>query len=237
MKTKIAAAVSMLGVLGAGSAAALVNTRILETPSESGASAAVVPPASSIDVAVPAIGTLPVETTMVTLAESSTSTTEATVPETAPPATPAASELLTAFNVGEAGVVTVDVVDGRIVLVSAEPKEGWRITKSEEQDEDNGVEVDFESATVRVEFEADVVDGRIVPNVESESLLPPPQAPAPAAQAPAPAAPTTTTTHHDDHDDDRYEDDDHDDDDRYEDDDHDDDDRYEDDDHDEREDD
>ena len=49
MKTRIATVLSVIGVLGAGSAAALVNTQILDSgPTDSGASAAVLPPASSV---------------------------------------------------------------------------------------------------------------------------------------------------------------------------------------------
>ena len=54
MKTKIATVLSIVGVLGAGSAAALVNTQILDgSASESSASAAVLPPAATVDLTVP----------------------------------------------------------------------------------------------------------------------------------------------------------------------------------------
>ena len=74
MKTKIATALSIAGVLTAGSAAALVNTQILDSgPSTSGASAAVLPPASSVELDVPdiTVDTLPVSTTVVSVATSS----------------------------------------------------------------------------------------------------------------------------------------------------------------------
>ena len=116
MKTKIATALSVVGVLGAGSAAALVNTQILDDGAEeSGASAAVLPPASSVDVTIPEI-TIPDDDDSMgdddvsesTVPESSVP--ESTAPTTEPPAdstvpettVPAPSEFLTAFNVGEA---------------------------------------------------------------------------------------------------------------------------------------
>jgi hypothetical protein len=167
MKTKIAAALSIVGVLGAGSAAALVNTQILNgNPTDSGASAAVLPPASSIELTVPTT----VDSTPDAGADDATSTTSTTAPGADAPVRPvaaAASGMLTAFNVGEAGVVTVDVVDGRLLLVSAEPKPGWTVAKAEDDSNDDSdeiedeVEVEFVSSSVRVEFEADLVDGRI----------------------------------------------------------------------------
>ena len=80
------------------------------------------------------------------------------------------------FNVGDAGVVTVDVIDGQLVLVSAEPKAGWTLSKAEDDSNDdsdeleNEVEVEFASASVLVEFEAHLVDGQIVPKVEPKAI-------------------------------------------------------------------
>ena len=232
MKTKIATALSIVGVLGAGSAAALVNTQILDGPTKSGASAAVLPEPSSIDLDVPemTVDTLPFST-VVAAADPTTTVPETTGPTvTLPSAAPAAlaSGLLTAFNVGDAGVVTVDVIDGQLVLVSAEPKAGWTLSKAEDDSNDdsdafeNEVEVEFISASVLVEFEAHLVDGQIVPKVESKAI-----------GGTANTTPSVSNTYDDDHDDDRdddeyeYEDDrdddDRDDDDRDDDDDEDDD--------------
>jgi hypothetical protein len=204
MKTKIATALSIVGVLGAGSAAALVNTQILDSTSESSASAAVLPPAATVD--------LPVPTTTIDDDRDTTSTTIASRPATtsisvAPPATSPpvtaspAAEYLTAFNVGDAGVVTVDVVNGRLILVDVEAAPGWTVASMEEDDGD--VEVKFASATVRVEFEARFDGSTIRPSVSSEAL---------PTGTPAPASPTTSV-HQDDDDDDHEDDDDHDDDD------------------------
>ena len=209
MKTTIATALSVIGVLGAGSAAALVNTQILDGgPAESTASAAVLPPASTVDVSIPEllearVPELQVDTTV----DTTTPTTQPEAPKPAAPAAPAPSGYLTSFNVGEAGVVTVDVVDGQLLLVDTEAKAGWQVSKAEQHDDDNEVEVYFSSSTVRVEFEAALIDGQIVPKVSSKSLG--------TSAAPAKAAPTTrrsTRTRHrydagHEHDDDEHDDD------------------------------
>jgi hypothetical protein len=182
MKAKLATAISVIGVLGAGSAAAMVNTQILDSdPTESGASKAVLPPASTVELSVPSVtDPIRIESLQVEVAPDATTTsttsTTTTSTSTTTIAVPQPSGLLTSFNVGEAGVVTVDVVDGQLVLVSAEAKAGWTVTKAEDDSNDdsdeqqNEVDVEFVSATVRVEFNADYVDGRIVPHVESTSI-------------------------------------------------------------------
>ena len=200
MKAKLATALSVVGVLGAGSAAALVNTQILDSgPTESGASKAVLPPASTVELSVPDLAAPEAETIRVAVptgaAGQTTTTTLASTTTLAPE--PEVSGYLTSFNVGEAGVVTADVIEGQLVLVSAEPKAGWTVTKAEDDSNDdteqheNTIEVEFVSSTVRVDFEAEFIDGQIVPHVESTAIGGTSAAAAPAAPAPAPvAAPT-----------------------------------------------
>ena len=238
MKTRIATALSVVGVLGAGSAAALVNTQILDSgPAESSASAAALAPASSVDITIP--DTTPDETTSTTEPE----TTEVDTTMAAPPAAadftsastqrnpaPPASGFLTTYNVGDAGVVTLDVVDGRLVLVNAAPKSGWSVSSEESNDDE--VDVEFLSTTVRVEFSATFVDGQIVPKVTSKSVSRRSNDSAAPAAAPAPAPDTDDDQYEsEDHDEDQYEDESHDED-QYEDESH-DEDQYEDENHDE----
>ena len=176
MKTKIATALSLVGVLSAGSAAALVNTTILDSgPTKSGQSAAVpeqVASTSSADASTTSssstiASTLPASTTTST----TTSTTPSTVPSTLVVTVPAAAPtgLLTTFNVGDAGAVTVDVINGLLMIVSSTPNPGWQVAKSEQKIEENKVEVYFKSATVQIEFEATFVNGQIVPDVSSSA--------------------------------------------------------------------
>lgn len=206
MKTKIAAAISIVGVLGAGSAAAMVNSQVFDSAqTESGASAAVLPPPSTVAVTIPDPTVPPSTLVPVSVPPPSTE------PSMPPPAvtTPPATGKLTAFEVGEAGVVTVDAIKGRLVFVSAKASPGWTVVSkpgkaSRRSDE---VKVIFESATVRVEFEAELEDGEIVPHVESESLVEAPDGgSAPGQQTssptppPPPAGPTDAGDHHDDRD-------------------------------------
>jgi hypothetical protein len=239
MNPKIAATLSIVGVLAAGSAAAAVNTNILDSgPNESTASAAVAPLAGSVDMSVPEPGATST-TSLATTTVPSSSTTVATTPSLADPATAPA---ITTFNVGDAGVVTVELADGALSLVSVVPTDGWVVAAPEDPQGDDSqgddslgdhgqgddgqgdesVQVAFESATVRVEFEAHVVDGKIVPSVESKSLVrpaatsevettraPAPAPAVPATAAPAPSMPVTTAGHEDhereDHGDDSHE--------------------------------
>ena len=231
MKTRLATTLSLVGVLLAGSAAALANTQILSGgDTASGASSAVLPESESVDLTIPAIASTTTSSTTTTNPSTTTTTTAAnelaanaaTTTMSTTTTTPTASEFLTTFNVGEAGSVTVDVIAGRLRLVEAVPGAGWSVAKSEEDGEDNEVEVEFRSSTVAVEFEAQLVDGQIVPEVSSRSLIQP--SPAPAA-APANNTSPDEDPDDDDHDDDDHDDDDHDDDERDDDDDHDDDER------------
>lgn len=222
MKTKLAVALSMVGVLGAGSAAAVVNTQILDGgPAASGTSAAILPPPSTVDVTVPSVDvtmpatTLPGPTT-------GTEPPPPAIPIAVESPTPASSGFLTAFNVGDAGIVTVDVLDGRIVLVSSEPLPGWRVTDVEPSGGDD-VEVSFSSGTVRVEFTAELVDGQIVPRVESERIGGSTAAAAPTPTTPAVPAPPPPVEDDDEDDDEHEVEDDEDDDEERDDDEHEDD--------------
>ena len=220
MKKTIATTLSIIGVLGAGSVAALVNTQVLSSgPSEATASAALLPAADEIDLTVPTLATLPVITTRIDLqagaratdATSSTSTTLAEAPlveststttVAPPPPAPVAPSRLTAFNVGDSGIVTVDVVNGKLIIVNTQPSAGWTVTGSEERT-DNSIRVTFASATIRVKFTAVFADDQIVPSVESESI------PAPTTTA---ATPPSSGYNDDDYDDEYESDDSHDDD-------------------------
>jgi hypothetical protein len=207
MRTPFAAAISIAGVLVAGSAAAMFNSQVFgDTGGASGASAAILPPPSQVVVSVPD-ATVPPTTDHVTTVAPTTST--ATPPTTATRET----GMLTAFEVGNAGVVTVDVIEGRLVFVSAEADAGWTIDeKSSDDVSDSNVEVVFRSSTVIVQFDAELVDGVIVPHVESEATGStaaaqagqPPAATQPAATQSAP--PSTRYDDDDDHDDDEHDD-------------------------------
>lgn len=224
MKTKIATALSLVGVLSAGSAAALVNTQILDGGAGSAdasdvlTSSTIEPSPSTSDEPAPSTSDAASTTTTVV----STTEPDTTVVVTTPSTTSAPSQFLTTFNVGEAGTVTVDVVDGKVVLVDAVPAAGWELRKAEEDDDE--VEVKFTNATTLVEFKVRFRDGQLVPSVESKAL-------GAGSTSTTVAGGNTSTTIDDDDDDetentidDDDEDEDHDDDSDHDDDDHDDDD-------------
>ena len=211
MKTRVATILSIVGVLAAGSAAALVNTQILDgAGSESAASAAVLPPPATVDLTVPSTAVGPDQDRFDEdrfdddRASTTTSTSVAATTTTTSPASTDRDQL-TAFSVGDSGVVTVDVVNSELILVNTEARAGWTVTKAEEHRPDR-VEVTFRSSTVRVDFEATFDGTSISPSVSSAAI--------PTA-GPAPATPTPTDTVR--HDDDHHDDDDEDEEDDYDD--------------------
>ncbi len=105
------------------------------------------------------------------------------------------------------------MIDGQIMLVDTEAKPGWDVTEAAESADGNEVEVEFSSSTVRVKFEAALIDGQIVPKVSSSSIGG--RSGATGTAGPAGAAPVTTVSRDDDShddDDDSYDDDSYDDD-------------------------
>lgn len=257
MKTATATALSLVAVLGAGSAAALVNTSIFDSAStDAAASAAFVPPAAVVELTLPPVavdatgnpvtgvslttpttgsvsapepearGTtrtgdrLATSATETVAPAPSTTAPTTTVVTTTPPttssptstttvATPVttttvvnAPSLLTTYNLGPAGSVTVDVVNGTAVLLEATPAAGWTLVSGSQVVD--GVQVVLANPSLEVSFTARYVAGALVPDITSRSLI-----------APTPTAPVSSY-HDDDDDHDEYEDDeyeDHDDDD------------------------
>ena len=157
MKTKIAMAISIAGVLVAGSAAALVNTQVL------GGSTAAAP--------VLADSQQPVQTepTTVTVAPTVTAATTLPVATTAPAAPVQAAAPVAAtqatYAAADAGTVTLDTAGDVLTIVSVTPAAGWTVTKSEPEDSMN-VEVKFQSGTIEVEFKANMQFGVVSPSVE-----------------------------------------------------------------------
>ncbi len=158
MKTKIAMAISIAGVLVAGSAAALVNTQVL------GGNASATPLLADSGQQ-----TLPTDATTVTLAP--VVTTVATLPVAttptvpAPPAAAVATTTQAAYTVSDAGTVTLDTAGDVLTIVDVVPAFGWTVTKSESEDSKN-VEVKFQNGSVEVEFHANMQFGVVSPSVE-----------------------------------------------------------------------
>jgi hypothetical protein len=160
MKTKIAMAISIAGVLVAGSAAALVNTQVLgnntsTTPvlADNGQVSQQTDPTTVTVPAAVTVGTTPavVETTPTTVA--------------VPP--PAAVTSQAVYTAGDGGTVTLDTTGDVLTIVGVVPTAGWTVTKSENEDATN-VEVKFQNGTVEVEFHANLQFGIVSPSVETK---------------------------------------------------------------------
>lgn len=94
--------------------------------------------------------------------------TASTLPtSTTVPVAPAGPSTLVDYQVGEAGVVRIEVVGSVARVVGTTPNAGWTATIDDRIGE---VEVDFVSATTRIEFEGSVVGGQFVPRVERYAL-------------------------------------------------------------------
>lgn len=184
MKTALATALSVAGVLVAGSAAALVNTQVLSSGGDlsSDVPAALAPTSTSV-------GSLPPMTAPVVVPASTTQSDDA--PQQF------------AFAVGEAGLVTVQAVDGAVALAGTELAPGWRLVESTPGGFGE-LRVVLASSSTEITFTVAVVAGQPITDVSSRSLAPP-------ATATGSSVPSSR---HADDDDDGYDDhdDDHDDD-------------------------
>lgn len=181
MKTRITAALSLAGVLVAGSAAALVNTQVLSNSSPAGDGGGQV-----------------VTTTQAPLG-STTLPVVTTVPAATVPVAPSAVATQAAYQIGTAGVVTLDTAGQVLTIVGVSPAAGWTVVKSEQGDAFH-VEVAFQQGNLLVEFHANYLFGVVGTAVESKDLA-----------APASTTPSAGSTHDDDddHGDDHDDDDDH----------------------------
>lgn len=154
MITRTATLISLAGILVAGSAAAVVNTQVLQGADD-------------------ATGSQPS-----VLATQLTSTTSSTVPATTATAVPVTagtapgtggSATISAYAVGDAGVVSLDASGGVLTLASAVPNPGW-VVSSSGTNGFGGVRIHFRSATAEVKFNAVLTGGEVVTSVDAELL-------------------------------------------------------------------
>jgi hypothetical protein len=149
MKTKVAMAISLAGVLAAGTAAALVNTSVLNGGSSS-----------------PLAANAPLTQSTSPSAALSPAVDAPVVPAAQ---APAASATQATYAIGESGTVTLDTAGDVLAVVAVTPAAGWTVTQSEAVDRANA-EVKFQSGTVDVEFHANLVYGVVRTSVESHDL-------------------------------------------------------------------
>lgn len=150
MKTKVAMAISLAGVLAAGTAAALVNTRVLNGGSTSALSASA-------------------PQTQQTTPSDSVSPAISTPAAAVPAAGVAPSETQATYAIGESGTVTLDTAGDMLAIAAVTPAAGWTVTQSEIGDGSNA-EVKFQAGNLEVEFQANLLYGVVRTSVESHDL-------------------------------------------------------------------
>jgi hypothetical protein len=212
MKTKIAAALSLAGVLVAGSAAALVNTQVLQNNTDDATTVpALADPAGLLVTTTTVAGvetSLPVDATSTTVLGGAPSTSvDSTAPVSSLPVgtTPTAGATPTqaVYRIGDAGTVTLDTAGDRLTVVATAPGTGWQVGKVEQRSPLD-IEIHFRSATVELEFKANLLFGVVSTSVESRAIGAPP------AGGTAAPGPSTSVHHDDDDDDEQYDDNDND---------------------------
>ncbi len=162
MKGRITTVLSLAGVLVAGSAAAMVNTQVLQnTESKSSGQVAV---ASTDD------SNTPTAEPVVAVDPGSADAVTGDV-LTNNQVTKIQSNLLTAtqamYQVGDAGLVTLDMSGNVLTVVSVTPNTGWTVVKAENYSPAD-IEVKLQSGSTVIEFKAHLQSGVITTEVESK---------------------------------------------------------------------
>jgi hypothetical protein len=182
---RLAMLLSIGGVLVAGSAAALVNARVLDDQSRGAPPAATAVSTTSIPGVVqltttPTVATVPVTlplttaapTTAVPVAVSAVVTAPPTTTTTTPsPATVAAATAppggtLATYRLGQAGTALLDTAGGRLTVVQVTPAAGWFVERAESDGTE--VEIRLESGSGEVRFEASLVRGVVRVSLDTD---------------------------------------------------------------------
>ena len=149
MKVGIATTLSIAGVLAAGAAAYAVNSSVLSTSPSVSATASGTPAAD-------AVNTLPAQ-----VAAQSTKVQSSVLNNTT-----------TTYQVGTSGSVVIDMSSGSLAVSNILPAAGWSSEPAQVQP--NGdVKVPFVSPSARIEFLAQLADGKVTVSVTSQPIAPP----------------------------------------------------------------
>ena len=170
MKTPLAAVLSISGVISAGGIAFAANTNLLDSgaPTVSGN-----PAQTAVITTTPATTTgssVIVETTV----DGSTTTTILAVPSTTTPGTtipPVAATNLVTYQVPGVGAVTIQESDTSIVIDAVAVEAGWKY-KIDDSSSATRVEVEFTSQTLKIEFHARLLAGRIITSIRNTTATP-----------------------------------------------------------------
>lgn len=184
MKPRIAALLSIAGVLTAGSAAALVNTEVLTRDSGSGSAQPApssatsvtdpssVPPSSPDPAAVQVAPVDPTATSSSTSIDRTTSTTG--VGRSSAEARPngvsgggAPTPSAAVYQLGGAGTATLSTAGGVLRIVKVDPAAGWSVKDAKHEDAHN-VEIRLRSDEREVRFEANLVFGVVSTSLRSD---------------------------------------------------------------------
>ncbi len=161
MKSNVAVALSVAGVLVAGTAAALVNTEVLSgSASESEPTTAEIVLSPSADPAAPVV--------VDDIAANGASSATKTIGERAPaPTPPSGTEAV--YEIGTSGTVTLDSAGGVLRVVELQPAAGWTV-QANEQLSDQRIRVTFSNGSIEVDFDADLVLGVVGTSVASRDV-------------------------------------------------------------------
>lgn len=149
MKVGIATTLSIAGVLAAGAAAYAVNSSVLSTSPSVSATTSGTPPG---DIATTALGQASGQSTKVQSSVLDNTTTT--------------------YQVGASGSVVIDMSSGSLAVSNILPAAGWSSEPAQVQP--NGdVKVPFVSPSARIEFLAQLADGKVTVSVTSQPIAPP----------------------------------------------------------------
>jgi len=182
MKTRTVTALSLIGVLAAGTAAALANTHVLS----SSAASKEAPDILTINT----IAGAPLENSNVPVTASPAAA--ASSAQVDPATSPTSTNSITTYAVGDAGLVEVRVTSTGVDIANVSAAAGWKTISSSSSAGSLPAMVVFASPSTEVTFAAAFVAGQVVTDVSSRSL-----------------APAPTERHHDDDDHDEDHDEDH----------------------------
>ncbi|MFM8649754.1 MAG: hypothetical protein ACKODY_08305, partial [Actinomycetota bacterium] len=185
MNTRAITVLSLVGVLTAGSAAAMVNTRVLSKESSPTPAASVLsvtgvptapavagdPSASSLPTANSVAANAPVAGNATPLRTLSVATAApVTIAAQSTASSPVTARRLSAFQIGAAGWVRVDSGSSDFRIAEVVPGDGWTVVSYTTGTTAGTAQVVLRSGNVEVTFVAELVGGNIVTRVESQSI-------------------------------------------------------------------
>lgn len=167
MKSRLAAVLSVSGVLVAGSAAALVNTQVLRHTNDSAMSGDTsgmqnTEPAATL--AITPVGTVLAGTDTIPVSTDAQMLLPAGAPNSSTGASSTQSTA-TSYRVATSGTVVLDTAGGVLTVRSATPTSGWQLVSTSKANATHA-QVIFESSTSRVVFDANMLYGVVGTSVE-----------------------------------------------------------------------